>query len=180
MRTERRFVRSDESNARTRADSPASSPSIRHLREEQLAGLGQGAARDPAGKQWVMAGTVMAYGIAGDEDGIHAERAAAAIDASQNVRNAFWLNGRPNRTATDFYMIHKYAKRDFGGEKGMAAALGISASQQRTLRQSANNLSPLDGGRHVHEQKDDPWTLEDLQEFTADLLRRWIACLSAR
>jgi hypothetical protein len=148
------------------------------LREEQLAGLGWGAARDAHGNQWVVLGTAMAYGIAGGEDRIYAENAAVAIDASQNLRNALWLNGRANRTAADFYMIHEYAMRDFGGEKGITAALGISGNQQKRLTQSANNLSPLDGGRHVSDHKQAPWTLEEQQEFAADMLRRWITHLT--
>jgi hypothetical protein len=98
-----------------------------------------------------------------------------AIDTSQNIRNALWLNGRANRTAADFYMIHEYAMRDLGGKKGIAAELGIPDNQQERLTQSANNLSPLEGGRHVNEQKPAPWILEEQQEFSADMLRRWIS-----
>ncbi len=76
------------------------------LHEEQLAGLGQGAARRADGNQWVSLGAVNVYAISGGEDRIFAESAAVALDASQNLRNALWLNGRANRTAADFYMIH--------------------------------------------------------------------------
>lgn len=150
------------------------------LRDEALAGLGQGAARDVHGNQWVMGGTANWYRIVGGEDRIFAKNAAVAIGTSQNLRNALWLNGRTNRTGADFYMIYEYALRDLGGQEGITAALNISGNQQTKLRQSANNLSPLDGGRHVSEQKQAPWTLAEQQAFSADLLRRWIARLSRR
>jgi hypothetical protein len=128
--------------------------------------------------QWVTAGPAIGYGIAGGEDRIFAEHTAVAIGASQDLRDALLLNGRASRTSADFFMIYEYAKRDLGGTKGITAALGISDNQQERLGQSANNLSPLDGGRHVSEHNHAPWSLEEQQEFTADLLRRWIAHLS--
>lgn len=149
------------------------------LREEQLAGLGPGSVRDEAGNRWVSVGTVLGHGIVGGEDHFFAKQAAIAIDRSQNLRNALWLNGRANRTAADFYMIHEYAERDLGGEQGITAALGISANEQERLTRSANNLSPLEGGRHVAERSRAPWTLEEQREFAAELLRRWIRHLAA-
>jgi hypothetical protein len=53
-------------------------------------------------------------------------------------------------------MIHEYAARDLGGARGITAALGITGNQQARLAQSANNLSPMDGGRHVGEHKKTP------------------------
>ncbi len=155
-------------------------PVAGQLPKEQLGGLGQGAARDASGNQWVTVGPAVAYVIVGGEDHIYAENAAVAIDASQSLRNALWLNGRTNRTAADFYMIHEYAMRDFGGETGITMTLGISGKQQARLQQSANNLSPLDGGRHVAEHSQAPWSLEEQQRFVADMLRRWIAHLARR
>ena len=121
----------------------------------------------------------MGHGIVGGEDHLFAQQAAIAIDRSQNLRNALWLNGRANRTAADFYMIHEYAERDLGGEQGITAALGISANEQERLTRSANNLSPLEGGRHVAERSRALWTLEEQREFAAELLRRWIRHLAA-
>jgi hypothetical protein len=148
------------------------------LREEQRAGLGSGAARDPLGNQWITLGTAITYTIFGGEDRTFAEHAAGAINTSQSLGNALWLNGRPNRNAADFYMIHEYAKHDLGGAEGIRAALGITRNQQERLTQSANNLSPMEGGRHIGEHKKAPWTLEQQQEFAADLLRRWIMHLA--
>ena len=130
------------------------------------------------GNQWVTAGTSIAYAIAGGEDRIDAERAAVALDKSQHLRNALWLNGRANRNAADFYMIYEYATREFGGEEGVAMALGFSRSEQKQLTQSANNLSPLDGGRHVGQQKLAPWPLGHQTGFIAEMLRRWIERLA--
>ena len=45
------------------------------------------------------------------------------------VPGYIWLNGRPNRTASDFYMIHEYAARDLGGARGITAALGITGNK---------------------------------------------------
>jgi hypothetical protein len=148
------------------------------LLEEQRAGLGSGAAQDAQGTQWINLEPANLYVIADDEDRTFAENAARAIGASQNLRNALWLNGRPNRTAADFYMIHEYAARDLGGVKGITAALGITRNQQQRLTQSANNLSPMNGGRHIGEHNRAPWTLEQQREFAAELLRRWILHLA--
>jgi hypothetical protein len=106
--------------------------SARQLREEQLSGLGEGAARSTDGTQSLGIGPATEYRIDHGEDRNYAERAAAAIDASQNLRNALWLNGRTNRTAADFYMIHEYAMHDFDGKKGITEALGISRNRQET------------------------------------------------
>jgi hypothetical protein len=145
------------------------------LVDERRGGLGQGAARDAQGNQWLSVGPAIAYAIVGGEDRSYAENAASAIKASPHLRNALWLNGRTNRTAADFYMIYDYAKRDLDGSKGITARLGISGNQQGDFTQSANHLSPLEGGRHLKPQLAAPWTLAEQQEFIADMLRRWIA-----
>jgi hypothetical protein len=147
--------------------------------DERRGGLGQdGAARDDNGTQYLTLRPVAIYVGVGDEVRSHAKNAALAIKASQNIRNALWLSGRTNRTAADFYMIHEYAEHDLGGKKGITAKLGISGKQQDNLTQSANNLSPLAGGRHARGQKAAPWTLKEQEEFTADMLRRWISHLA--
>jgi hypothetical protein len=150
-------------------------PGAGELVEERRGGLGQGgAARDDDGTQYLTVGPLAVHVSVGDEVRSHAKNAALAIKASQDVRNALWLNGRSNRTAADFYMIHEYAEHDLGGKKGITAKLGISGNQQDNLTQSANNLSPLEGGRHAKGQKGGPWTVEKQEEFTTDMLRRWI------
>ena len=40
-------------------------------------------------------------------------------------------------------------------------SLGVSNSDQDRLTQSANNLSPLEGGRHARTTGVAPWSLED-------------------
>jgi hypothetical protein len=95
------------------------------LREELLAGLGVGSVRDEAGNQWVGVGTVRVFATFGGEIEAFATGVRAAIDKSQGLRNALWLNGRLGRTAADYYMIHEYAQADLGGTKGVRDALGI-------------------------------------------------------
>lgn len=145
------------------------------LRDERRAGLAAGSVRDEAGNQWVMVGTAIEYGITGGEIDKLAASARRGVDASQNLRNALWLNGRLNRTSADFYMIHEYAGEEFDGTRGISAALGLSVKSQSRLTKSANNLSPLAGGRHA---KGDPvvvMTLNEQREYVAGLLRLWIA-----
>jgi hypothetical protein len=144
------------------------------LREEQVAGLGAGAVRDKAGNQWVGVGTARVLATFGGEVKAFAADTRDAIAYSQGLRNALWLNGRPGRTGADYYMIHEYALEDFGGKKGVRDALGISADAQEKLRASANNLSPLEGGRHAKGTRFASWSLLEQRAFTADLLKRWI------
>ena len=108
-----------------------------HLRVEELDGLGPGAARDVDGNVWVTAGTAMAYGIAGEDDRIDARDAAAAMDRSQSLRNALWLNGRTNRTVADFYMIHEYADETSVATKGsvqVSTSRPLSNGNSHSLR----------------------------------------------
>jgi hypothetical protein len=144
------------------------------LREEQLAGLGAGSVRDEAGNQWVGVGTARVFTTFGGEVEAFAADVRDAIAYSQGLRNALWLNGRPGRTGADYYMIHEYALGDLGGKKGVRDALGISADAQEKLRASANNLSPLEGGRHAKGTGSAGWGLQEQQALTADLLKRWI------
>jgi hypothetical protein len=145
------------------------------LVDERRAGLGVGPVRDEAGTHWVMAGPAIAYGIVGGEIEQLAFEARSGIAKSDHLRNALWLNGRASRTAADFYMIHEYAEREFGGAKGITSSLGISGNAQSRLTQSANSLSPLEGGRHAKFDAPAPLTLDDQREFVANLLRRWLA-----
>jgi hypothetical protein len=122
-----------------------------------------------------MAGAALAYAIAGGEIEDLGANARKGIDVSQNLRNALWLNGRANRTAADFYMIHEYAEMEYKGVKGIATTMGLSVNSQSRLTRSANNLSPLAGGRHATGSVDALLTLDQQADWTADLLRRWIA-----
>lgn len=141
-----------------------------------MAGLAGGPARrrGQAGNQWVGVGTVRVFATFGGEVEAFATGVRAAIDKSQGLRNALWLNERLGRTAADCYMIHEYAQADLGGTKGVREALGVSANAQERLTASANNLSPLEGGRHATGTGSALWSLEEQRAFTADLLRRWI------
>jgi hypothetical protein len=75
-------------------------------------------------------------------------------------------------------VIHEFATRDLGRARGITATLGITGDQQVRLSRSANNLSPIDGGRHIGEGEKQPWTFDQQNEFAADLLRRWILHLA--
>jgi hypothetical protein len=144
------------------------------LREEQFAGLGAGSVRDEAGNQWVGVGTVRVFTTLGGEVEAFAADVRDAIANSQGLRNALWLNGRLGRTGADYFMIHEYAQGDLGGTKGVRAALGISADAQEKLARSANNLSPLEGGRHANGTGSASWGVNEQRAFTADLIKRWI------
>lgn len=145
------------------------------LREERLRGLGEGSVRDQAGNQWIKVGTAVAYVSFGRDDvDQFARQARRGIGDSQNLENALWLNGRPNRTGADYYMIHEYAVREFGGNRGVGAALDVSVNAQERLTTSANNLSPLQGGRHARAARIAPLDLNGQRRFTSELLQRWI------
>jgi hypothetical protein len=150
------------------------------LADERRAGLGQGSIQDEAGNQWVQAGFAMAYGTVGGEIEQLAQSARLGIDDSQDLENALWLQGRPNRTAADFYMIYEFAEKAFGGSKNIRDALGLSTNSQKRLTNSANNLSPRLGGRHAKTRAETAMDLEEQLEYVADLLRRWIGRYSAQ
>jgi hypothetical protein len=116
----------------------------------------------------------LGYGIFGGEIETLAANASRGISASQNLRNALWLNGRANRTAADFYMIYEYAEREFGGRKGIRDALGLSDKSQSRLTSSANNVSPLEGGRHAKGVEVAVMRLDEQREYVSELLRLWI------
>lgn len=137
-------------------------------------------ARSPAwdskGNVVVRVGTVKAYVRFGDEEAEFARRAKGSAVRSHRLRSALILHGKANRTAADFYNIYEYAEDEFGGEAQVRKALGISRRKQRLFRAAANNLSPLDGGRHAANTNPGAvrMTPVDLAEFAADLLRSWI------
>ena len=72
-------------------------------------------------------------------------------------------------------MIHEYAEMEFGGTKGIDSSLGLSVKSQSRLTKSANNLSPLVGGRHAKGDAVAPMDLDEQCEYVAELLRLWIA-----
>jgi hypothetical protein len=144
------------------------------LADEQRKGVGAGSVRDEKGNHYVTVGTVIVRPTFPGEVEAFATRVRSAMNNSLQLTNALWLNGRTGRTAADYYMIHEYAQMEFGGVKEVRDALNVSAAEQDKLKQSANNLSPLEGGRHALLTGSAPWTLEQQQKFTAELLMRWI------
>jgi hypothetical protein len=150
------------------------------LADEARAGLGSGSIRDEAGNQFLTVGPARVYGTLGGEKEAFATDVRVALDTSEQLGNALYLNGRSGRTAADYYMVHEYACMEFGGMKGVREELGLSAVSQDKLTQSANNLSPLEGGRHARQRGPAPWTLREQRDFVADLLRRWIGAAARR
>jgi len=144
------------------------------LQIERLDGLGAGPVRDEGGNQWLSVGPAIAHIRMGGEIEHFAEMARDALKRSDALGNALWLNGRAGRSAADYYMIHEYACAEFVHRKGVTEALGVSGNDQERLRASANNLSPLHGGRHAQSDGPVPWNLERQREFCAGLLRRWM------
>lgn len=148
------------------------------LSDERRAGLGEESIRDETGNQWVIVAQAIEYGnrrALSEEIEKFAAAARRGVDASQSLKNALWINGRQNRTAADFYMVHQYAEEDFGGTKEILAALGLSVASQKRLTKSASNLSPLAGGRKA--RGNDAlvvMNLDDQREYIAKLLRLWI------
>jgi len=144
------------------------------LEEELRAGLGAGSARDEAGNHYVMVEAARLHSISGGEVEGFSEVVRAAIDNSQRLSNALWLNGSTNRTAPAYYMIYELAEMEFDGPNGLRDALAISPKDQDRFTHSANRLSPIEGGRHAKQTGSAPWGLAEMRGFSADLLRRWI------
>jgi hypothetical protein len=147
-------------------------------RDEVRPGIGTGSIRDENGNQVVICGTAIWYRATNEEIDAFSKQASIAINRSLAIRNALWLNGRRNRNAADFYMIYEYAETIFEGEKNIASELNLSVSDFSKLRRSANNLCPLEGGRHAKNTVDPGWGLEEQKEFTALMLRKWITYLA--
>lgn len=142
--------------------------------DEVRPGIGTGSIRDDHGNQVVRIGTALLYITAGLEVASYAREAKLASEYSPKLRNALWLNGRRDRNAADFYMMYEYAESDLGGRKGIVKVLDVSDSDIATLKSSANNLTPLDGGRHAKGSGITEWSLNEQLEFVALFLRRWI------
>jgi hypothetical protein len=151
-------------------------PDAGELQDERRVSLGEGTVRDEHGNQYVSLGTIVTYSMHAREIETFAIQSMHGINATVNLSNALWLHGRANRNAADFYMIHEYAQLEFGSPKGIMRALGISVGSQSRLTKSANNLSPLAGGRHVSGDADAVvMSLKEQREHVARLLRSWIA-----
>jgi hypothetical protein len=153
-------------------------PDAGELQDERRAGLGEGSIRDQAGNQTIMLGTAIEWTTPGGEVERFGVNARRAVDQSQPLRDALWLNGRANRTAADYYMIHEYAKQGLRGETGISQTTGISVRDQNRLKRSANNLSPLEGGRHAKKGETGLMRLGEQRELVSTLLRRWIGTLA--
>jgi hypothetical protein len=145
------------------------------LVEEMRLDQREGLVRDAMGNQWViMVKHMFDYEIVEGEIEQLAAQSAQGISANCHLRNALWLNGRRARTGADFYMIHEYARHEFGGTSGIAERLGISRRSQDRFTQLANNVSPLLGGRHATKGGITPTPPGVPRGFIADLLQRWI------
>jgi hypothetical protein len=141
--------------------------------------IGKGSIRDEHGNQIVMVGSVIAHSRMGGEVELYARQVKAALEHSLHLRNALWLHGRRDCNAADYYMIYEYAVKEFAGSKALVASLNISNNDIDRFTQSANNLAPINGGRHVKETGRAPWKLEDQQTYISTLLRKWIASRSS-
>jgi hypothetical protein len=142
--------------------------------DEVRPGIGKGSIKDEQGNQTVFLGSIISYTIFGSEIEMYSKAVKLALDHSKNLYNALWLNGRRDRNAADFYMIYEYAVADFGDEKAIVNALGVTHSNLKKLRSSANNLTPTAGGRHAIGTSKADWSLEKQKEFVSDFLKRWI------
>lgn len=142
-------------------------------RDEVQSGIGSGNWRDEYGNQFGVFSRALEYSVVEGEIAEYAAIARRAIETSRNLRNALWLNGRRDRSAADAYMIYEYAEREFSKDK-MAKALGVARSDLVRLRSSANNLAPTQGGRHIGQEHDAPWNLDDVLAFVGRCLSGWI------
>lgn len=147
-------------------------------RDEFRPGLGSGSVRDENGNQVVHVGTAIMYRASKEEIQQFAVQASVALNKSQALRNALWLNGRRGRNAADYYMVYEYAEAEFCGGPNISKALDVSMSDISRLRQSANNLCPTMGGRHAGSETVPHWRLESQREFITELLRKWIRHLA--
>ncbi len=142
--------------------------------DEIRPGIGSGSIRDGRGNQVVMLRSSIMYATSESEVQRYATRARLAMERSELLRNALWLNGRRDRNAADFYMIYEYAEDDLGGRNAIVAALGVTDNDIKRLRSSTNNLAPIDGGRHAKGSGTAEWDLGAQNEFIAQFLRSWI------
>lgn len=147
-------------------------------RDEIRPGIGAGTVRDERGNQVVHVGTAILYRSSDNEIQAYADEVNVALNRSQPLRNALWLNGRRDRNSADYYMIYEYAEAEIGGEVNISSILSVSKADISRLRQSANNLCPTKGGRHAGGVVIPHWGLDSQRRFTAELLRNWISHLA--
>ena len=143
-------------------------------RDEVRPGVGSGSIHDESGNQVVHVGSVISYRASYEEIQQFAAQASVALNKSQSLRNAIWLNGRRDRNAADYYMMYEYAVAEFGGGANISSTLDVPVAEISRFRQSANNLCPTMGGRHAGSEATPHWRLELQREFIAALLRKWI------
>ncbi len=149
-------------------------PGAGQVRDELWAGLCLGAVVDHENNHFVTLGSIICRTKFGGELEAFASAAANGIRQSRHLRSAILMNARPNRDCAEYYMIQEYAELDFEGRDGVAKYLGISVSEQKRFRSSANQLHPDDGGRHATGNGIVPMELERQCDYVAELLRRWI------
>lgn len=147
-------------------------------RDEVRPGVDFGSIRDENGNQVVHLGGIISHTVASDEIPKFSKQVCAALNHSQLLRNALWLNGRRDRNSADYFMIYEYSKTEFGSEANISRALVVPARDLVRLRNSANNLCPTQGGRHAGCRTDPEWGLSSQRQFTATLLKRWISHLA--
>lgn len=147
-------------------------------RDEARPGVGAGSVRDENGNQVVHVGTAIMYRDASDKIQKFSRQVCAALNRSQSLRNALWLNGRRDRNSADYYMVYEYAKVEIGSKADISSTLGVSISDIKKLKQSANNLCPTKGGRHAGCKAVPCWGLDTQRQFTATLLKNWISHLA--
>ena len=149
-------------------------------RDEVRPGIGAGSIRDENGNQVVQIGTANLYMKSGNEIQKYSERVNIAIDQSQSLKNALWLNGRRDRNSADYYMVYEYAKKYFSGQKNISNELSISMADLNKLRLSANNLCPTKGGRHAIVEPVPCIGLEFQGQIIATLLKKWVTYLAEK
>lgn len=142
--------------------------------DEVRPGVGQGSIRDEHGNQVGVIGPAIEYITFGSEVKAYANLVKFAIARSEQLADALWLNGRRNQNAADFYMVYEYAEDDLGGKDAIVKALGVSYTDIRRLRGSANNLASSDGGRHAKASGTPEWGLDRQREFISHFLKEWI------
>ena len=142
--------------------------------DETRPGIGAGPIRDDDGNQIVTPVPVISYPLVGSEVKDYARKAKIALENSEYLRKALWLNGQRDRTAAEFYMIYEYAEKEFAGLEGIAENLGVSKNSIKSLRNSANNVAPMEGGRHVSENHPAKWNVDAQKKFIATFLKKWI------
>ncbi len=153
-------------------------PSAGHRVDEISPGSGPGPIQDENGNQLIRVVGIPNHSRFGGEVEAFARDAAAALEreGSQRLGDALSVFGRRDLDAAAFFNVYEYAQREFTSPKGIGSALDVTQNELGKLTNSANNLSPVEGGRHAKTSGNPPWTLSEQKEFVAKLLRNWIGC----